>query len=135
MATENVQDALDERFRCTLVSFCTVRASPDYQLKPSRGLKTQTAFVVIADVLERGSAEKPPVFLVESLERIPDAEATAAPEHMRRLIFFASLTAKMQGSKERTVWTEETSPANAGKCRKLGKPPTDDLLDQYTPSQ
>ena len=135
MTTENVQDALDERFRCTIVSFCNVRASPDYQLKPTRGQKTQTAFVVIADVLEPGSADKPPVFLVESLERIPDTEATVAPEHMRRLIFFASLTAKMQGSKERTVWTDQTSPANAGKCRKLGKSPTDELLEQYTPSQ
>ena len=135
MTTENVQDALDEGFRCTLVSFCTVRASPDYQLKPSRGQKTQTAFVVIADVLEPGSADKPPVFLVESLERLPDTEATVAPEHMRRLIFFASLTAKMQGSKERTQWTNETSPANAGKCRKLGKSPTDDLVGQYKPSQ
>ena len=133
--TENVQDAVDEGFRCSLVSFCTVAASADYQLKPSRGKTTQTAFVVIADVLERGSADKPPVFLVESLERIPDAEATVAPEHMRRLIFFASRTAKMQGSKERTVWTEETSPANAGKCRKLGKSPTDDLLEQYAASQ
>ena len=134
MMTENVKDALDEGFRCTLMSFCTVKASPDYQLKPARGRKTQTAFVVIADVLEPGSAEKPPVFLVESLERIPDNEAAVAPEHMRRLIYFASLTAKMQGSKERKVWTEETSPANAGKCRRLGKSPTDDLLEQYHPS-
>ena len=30
MITENVQDALDDRFRCTLMSFCTVKASPDY---------------------------------------------------------------------------------------------------------
>ena len=134
MITENVKDALDEGFRCTLMSFCTVKASPYYQLKPARGQKTQTAFVVIADVLEPGSAEKPPVFLVESLERIPDTESAVAPEHMRRLIYFASLTAKMQGSKEQNVWTEQTSPANAGKCRRLGKSPTDDLLEQYNPS-
>ena len=134
MITENVKDALDEGFRCTLMSFCTVKASPDYQLKPARGQKTQTAFVVIADVLEPGSAEKPPVFLVESLERIPDTESAVAPEHMRRLIYFASLTAKMQGSKEQNVWTEQTSPANAGKCRRLGKSPTDDILEQYKPS-
>ena len=96
MITENVQDALDEGFWCTLMSFCTVKASPDYQLKPARGQKTQTAFVVIADVLEPGSAEKPSVFFVESLERIPDAEATIAPEHMRRLMHFASLTGQQR---------------------------------------
>ena len=41
-------------------------------------------------------------------------------------------SAKQQGSKERKGWTEETSPANAGKCRKLGKAPTDEPLEQYT---
>jgi len=60
-------------------------------------MKTQTALVVIADVLEAGSAGKPPVFLVESLEKIPDTEAEHAPDHIRRRIQFASLTAKMQG--------------------------------------
>ena len=62
MITEGVRDPLNESFVCMLMSFCTVRTSPDYQLKPARGMKTQTAFVVIADVLEAGSAEKPPVF-------------------------------------------------------------------------
>ena len=61
MITENVKDALDEGFRCTLMSFYTVKASPYYQLKPTRGQQTQTAFVVIADVLKPGSAEQPPV--------------------------------------------------------------------------
>ena len=131
MITEGVRDPLDESFICTLMSFCTVRTSPDYQLKPARGMKTQTALVVIADVLEAGSAEKPPVFLVESLEKIPDAEAEAAPDHIRRLVHFASLTAKMQGKSSQRTCTEETSPANAGKCRRLGKSPTDEPLDKY----
>ena len=82
MITENVSDPLDEDFKCALISFCTLKTSPDYQLKPARGMKTQTAFVVIADVLEDESAEKPPVFLVESLEKIPDGEAEAAPDHI-----------------------------------------------------
>ena len=135
MLTKDVSDPLqDSTSACSLLSFCTVKTSPDYQLRPLRGQTKQTALVVIADVLDPGSAEKPPVFLVESLERIPDNEAAVAPEHMRRLIYFASLTAKMQGSKERKVWTEETSPANAGRCRGLGKSPTDDLSEQYHPS-
>ena len=107
------------------------RTSPDYQLKPARGMKTQTAFVVIADVLEVGSAEKLPVFLVESLEKIPDSEAETAPDHIRRLIHFASLTAKMQGKSSKREWTEDMSPANARKCRRLGKSPIDDLLEKY----
>ena len=89
------------------------------------------AYVVIADALEVGSAEKPPVFLVESLEQIPDTESTSAPEHMSRLIHFAALTAKTQGTSSQREWTEEQSPASAGKCRRLGKSPSDQPLDLY----
>ena len=134
MTTEGVKDALDESFLCTLMSFCTVKSSPDYQLKPARGQKTQMAFVTIADVLEAGSSEKHPVFLVESVEKIPDNDAPCAPDNMRRLIYFASLTAKMQGTSSKREWTEDMSPVNAGKCRRLGKSPTDEALEKYTGS-
>ena len=70
MTTEDVKSPLCDDFACNLMSFCTVASSPDYQLKPARGRKTQMAYVVIADVLEAGSAEKPPMFLVESLEKL-----------------------------------------------------------------
>ena len=72
MITENVKDALNESFVCTLMSFCTVKSSPDYQLKPSRGKKTTLAFIVITDMLEQGSADEPTVFLVEAVEKAPD---------------------------------------------------------------
>ena len=90
------------------------------------------AFVTIADVLEAGSSEKHPVFLVESVEKIPDSDAPCAPDNMRRLIYFASLTAKMQGTSTKREWTEDMSPVNAGKCRRLGKSPTDEALEKYT---
>jgi hypothetical protein len=131
MRTEGVRDPFDTSFVCTLMSFCTVKSSPDYQLKPARGMKTQTALVVISDVLEAGSAEKPPVLLVESLDKIPDTDAEAAPDHVRRRIHFASLTAKMQGNSSKRIWTDELSPAIAGKCPRLGKAPTAELLDRY----
>ena len=131
MTTEGVRDPLHDNFECTLMSFCTVRTSADYQLKPPRGAKTQTAFAVIADILEDGSAGKPPVFLVESLARIPSSEAEAAPDHMRRRIQFASLAAKVQGKSKKREWTEEVNPAIAGKCRRLGKAPTNENMDQY----
>ena len=130
----DVKDALNESFLCTFMSFCTVRSSPDYQLKPARGQKTQMAFVTIADVLEDGSGGNPPVFLVESVEKIRDIDAPAAPDHMRRLIYFASVTAKMQGASSKRERTESISPANAGKCRRLGKSPTDEALEKYNNS-
>ena len=132
MITERVRDPMHDSFECTLMAFCTVKTSADYQLKPSRRTKTQTAYAVIVDILEEGSAGKPPVFLVESLEKIPDTEKEAAPDHMRRRIQFASLVAQMQGKSKKRDWTDETNPAIAGKCRRLGKSPTDELLDKYT---
>ncbi len=66
------------------------------------------------------------------MEKVPDTEAEAAPDHMRRRTQFASLVAKLQGKSKTRDWTEDTSPAIAGKCRRLGKSPTDDLLDKYT---
>ena len=108
-----------------------MKNSPDYQLRPPRGHTKQTALVVITDVLDSGSAEKPPMFLVESVEKIPPTEADTAPDHIRRLIQFAALTANMQGKGKKSEWTDETSPAMASKCRRLGKSPTDDAVEPY----
>ena len=92
-------------------------------------------FLTITDVLEAGSADKPPVFLVDMLQKIPDGDSKSAPDHMRRLIYFASLTAKMQGTSVTRAWTEDVSPAMAGKCRHLGKSPSDAPLAKYGSSE
>ena len=131
MMTERVRDPMDDSFECKLMAFCTMKTSADYQLKPSKKTKTQTAYAVIVDILEEGSAGKPPVFLVESLSRIPIWEADVAHEHMRRRIQFASLAAKVQGKNKKRDWTEDTNPAIAGKCRKLGRAPTNTPLQEY----
>ena len=89
MVTERVLDPMHDSFECTRMAFCTVKKSADYQLKPSRRMKTQTAYAVIVDILEEGSAGKPPVFLVESLSKLSEDEAGTAPEHMSRRIHFA----------------------------------------------
>ena len=128
MSTDAVQDPFTEGFVCRLLSFCTVKASPDYQLKPNRGQKTQTALVCIVDVLESGNR---PVFLVEKMEKVEDADAELAPEHMSKRLYFAAAAAKMQGTSSSRNWTDAVSPANAGKCRRLGKSPTDKELDAY----
>ena len=135
MTTEKVRDALDDTFVFTLISYCSLTNAPDYQLKPTRRQKAQMAFVTISGVLETGSAEKPTVFLANSIEKLLETDAEEAREHMRRTIFFASLAAKQQGTGPNDVWTEELSPASASKCRRLGKSPTDDLLDQYNLSR
>ena len=131
MITEHVRDPMHDSFECSLMAFCTVKTSADYQLKPSRRAKTQTAYAVIVDILEEGSAGKPPVFLVESLSKLDDDEAVKAPEHMSRRIQFAAQATAVQGKNKNRDWTEETDPAIAGKCRKLGRAPTDKPLEEY----
>ena len=124
MTTEHVHDPKHD-------SFCTVKTSADYQLKPGRKRKTQTAYAVIVDILEEGSAGKPPVFLVESLSKLDDDEAVKAPEHMSRRVQFAAQATAVQGKNKNRNWTEETNSAIANKCRKLGRAPTDNPLEEY----
>ena len=121
MITDDVRDPFTEDFTCKLLSYCTVKASPDYQLKPNRGQKSQTAFVCIVDVLEHGDH---PLFLVEHMEKVEDSETTRASEHMGKRIEFAAMSAQMQGTSANRTWTETQSPATAGKCRRIGKAPS-----------
>ena len=132
MITERVRDPMHDSFECSLMAFCTVKTSADYQLKPSRRTKTQTAYAVIVDILEEGSAGKPPVFLVESLSKLDDDEAVKAPEHMSRRIHFAAHATAVQGKNKNRDWTQELNPTIANKCRKLGRAPTDVPLPEYT---
>ena len=131
LTTENVKDPFKEAWVCTLVSFCTLTSAPDYQLKPKRGSLRQLAFATIVDVLDPGSAGKPPVFMATAIDKVVDDEAGAAPHHMSRTLFFAAMAARTQGRGECAPWSEDCSPANASKCRRLGKSPTDDMLDSY----
>ena len=130
MITKDVEDPLEptKQFSCTMVAFCALKAAADYQLKPLRGQTKQTAAVVISSVLEAGSAGKPPKYLVDSIEKMDPTEAEHAAEHMNKRIRFAGLIAKMQGTGSKRElampWTDEKSPANASKCRKLGRAPT-----------
>ena len=124
MITHGVQDPFTQGFACDLLSYCTVTSSPDYQLKPNRGQKSQMAFLCIVDVLESGER---PVFLVENLQKVDDCDATLAQEHMSKRLRFAAMTAQMQGSSASRQWTEQVSPASAGKCRKMGRAPSTPL--------
>jgi hypothetical protein len=121
MTTHGVEDPFTADFSCQLLSYCTVKASPDYQLKPGRGQKSQMAFVCIVDVFESGQG---PVFLVEHLQKVEDLQKDFALEHMRKRLNFAAMSAQIQGTSASRTWTDEMSPASAGKCRKIGRAPS-----------
>ena len=131
MITERVRDPMHDSFECSLMAFCTVKTSADYQLKPSKRPKTQTAYAVIQDILEEGSAGKPTLFLVESISKLDDDEAVKAAQHMSRRIEFAAQATAVQGKNKNREWTDETNPAMASKCRRLGRAPTDNPLEEY----
>ena len=107
MTTQKVRAALGDTFDFTLISYCSLTNAVDYQLKPTRRQHAQMAFVVISDVLETGSAEKPTVFLATSIDKLSEIDAEAAREHMRRTIFFASLAAKQQGTGPIAAWAPQ----------------------------
>ena len=85
-------------------------------------------FVSITDVLKSGNH---PVALVDHMEKIPDPHARLALENTSERSTRASIMAEMQGTNRSRKWTDEVSPAMAGKCRRLGKALTDQELQSY----
>ena len=66
------------------------------------------------------------------MEKIPGSHAEPAPGHMSERLYLASIMAEMQGANPKRKWTDEVSPAMAGKCRHLGKAATDKGVQSYS---
>ena len=122
MVTEGVQCPFSENFVCNLLTYCTVQTSPNYQFKPARGHRTQTAAIVIVDVLEGDGC---PVFVVDGMEKVDDAQVKENEAYWLKNIEFAGMAAKIQGTSADRNWTDEVSPVLGGKCRRLGKYPSE----------
>jgi len=87
-----------------------------YRLDPPRGGPCY-AIVTIVECTDRG-------FIVESVQVLPTPEkAQAASKSMGQLQYLALQLAR-PGEKRQLPWTSEASPAQAKKCRVLGKSPT-----------
>ena len=132
--------AYEENSSATLLSYCTLTNSADFQLKPLRGQKIQMAFVVISDMLKPATTESPAVFLADSIEKVGAEAMATSPGHLARFMEFAKEVAQSRhrdGAADGArpmLWTDERSPASAGKCRRLGKAPTDQMLEEYVPT-
>ena len=98
------------------------------------------AFIVISDLLVQASVDTPAVFLVDSIEKVDARAMGTSPGHLARVIQFAKEVAASRHRSEAADglramdWTDERSPASVGKCRRLGKAPTDQMLEEYMPS-
>lgn len=120
LIAENVKGQFNDAVVCTLVSVCSLTSAPDYQLKPKRGQQVHLAIATIVDVLDPGSAVKPPSFLATSIDKINDDTAAVLPDHMSRALLFAALAAEAQSRSDSAAWTDTCSPANVSKRRRLG---------------
>jgi hypothetical protein len=124
MVTAGVRDAVfgssgtsqstDAAFELTTI--CTMENLASYRLDPPRGSPCY-AIVTIVECTSSG-------FVVESVQVLPTLEkAQAASKSMSKLQYLALHLAK-SGEKRQLPWSSEASPAQAKKCRVLGKSPT-----------
>ena len=98
------------------------------------------AFVVISDIPQPATTYTPAVFLVDSIEKVGAEAMATSLGHLAR---FMELAKEVAQSRHRVwaddgarpmLWTDERSPATGGKCRRLGKAPTDQMLEEYVPT-
>ena len=133
LVTDNVVDPMAAKeFKCSTTAFCNLTNTPSFQLNPPRSQKVQWALLLISDILQQGSAEKPAVFLVDSVQKLTVDEAQKALPYLKQLMYFTAAASQNRGTKRtRTGWTESESPAIASKCKGLGRSPTGGHLPEY----
>ena len=89
--------------------------------------------IVVSDMFVDETAENPDgkkSLLVESITKLTEHEAKATMPVLRRVVYLTAQSAKARGPKR--PWTVDQSPANAAKCRRLGRAPTDVPLPEYS---
>ena len=139
LTTNNVEDMLGSAAKpvakFSLTAFCTLGSVPSFKLDPPRSTKSQAALILISDVLQASTAEKPASFMVDSVQLLSAEEAQRAVPVLKQFIHFTCLAHKGgQNARKRSsaYWTESESPANAAKCRLLGRSPTGEVLPEYS---
>ena len=64
------------------------------------------------------------------MKKVEDADFDNHMELMKKRLEFSAQAAKTQGTSSQRIWTEEVSPAHAGKCKRLGKAPSTPLEEK-----
>ena len=102
-----------------LSSTCPVENVTSYKLNPPRG-KAQHALVTITGKLDEA-------FIVDQVQHLTPDEATDAKESLWKTLLVACM-ASSKDYKRDAPWTEVENPANAKRCKVLGRAPTDAVL-------
>ena len=87
-----------------------------YKLDPPRG-KAQHALVTI-------TGKSSDAFVVDHVQHLTPDEASQAKESLWKTLLVAC-KASSKDLKRDAAWTEDQSPANAKRCKVLGRAPTD----------
>jgi hypothetical protein len=116
-------NASAQNSKFVLSSTCPVGNVTSYKLDPPRG-SAQYALVTITGKIGE-------VFVVEKVQQLPEKEAKDAQESLCQLFLLAA-NLSLQDLKRNAPWTEDHSPAQAKRCRVLGRAPTDAALNVST---
>ena len=123
----------------SLTSFCTLETVTDFKLDVPRGAKSQCALVNVTAVIhgDPDSAEQPAHatswLLVDDVQLLSSAEADALAPVMIKMMYFAALGGQISRKRDSEAWSSEDNPAQAKKCRTLGRSPTGPEVPDYLP--
>jgi hypothetical protein len=112
---DKCRDQTTSTSKFILSSTCPVENVTSYKLNPPRG-KAQYAFVTITGKIDD-------VFVVDHVLHLSPEEATDAKESLWQLLLLGCRSSQMD-LKRKNEWTEDISPAQAKRCRSLGRAPT-----------
>ena len=121
LASDVSQLAAESTQKFTLSSTCTLDNLSSYRLDPPRG-GAQYALVTIT-----GKADD--VYVVELVQLLSPADAMFARNALLKLLRLA-IEINTSNLKRSAPWTEQDSPAQAKKCKVLGRCPTSEPLDE-----
>ena len=121
LASDVSQLAAESTQKFTLSSTCTLDNLSSYRLDPPRG-GAQYALVTIT-----GKADD--VYVVELVQLLSPADAVSAKNSLLKLLRLA-IEINTSNLKRSAPWTTEDSPAQAKKCKVLGRCPTSEPLDE-----
>jgi hypothetical protein len=112
--------------RYSLTATCSLFNLPSFRLDPVRG-KPQHALITITAML--GDS-----FVVETVQLLDEESALQAKKSLKQLQLLA-MHVHVRDKKRQVAWTEENSPANAKRCRQLGRSGTDAAIQPPALSQ
>ena len=144
LVTDDVTDLLhadsaaqpDALKKYEITSFCTLNNVTDFKLDPPKHSREQAALISITGVTnaDTDSADQPVKgLLVDDVLLLTPEQAKALRPMLMKMLYFAALAGQISRKRQREPWTAKENPADAARCRILGRSPTGPELPDYSP--